>query len=120
MQFAARAARSLVSGGTPPVILVAEPIDHVPGNAHLSPEVEGLVVRIMDCYREALSGQTELRRDELQGELHRLLLEVIADAEVAKHLEHREVGRVSNFVDIDGAKRLLSRGETTVGRSSLS
>ena len=59
----------------------------------LEPEVRRLVVVLVDGDPELLRRDLQRAGDELPGELDRLGLEVVAEAEVAEHLEERVVAR---------------------------
>ena len=59
----------------------------------LGPEVVGLVVGLVDRGPEPLRRQLVDLGEQLPGELDRVLLEVVAEAEVAQHLEERVVAR---------------------------
>ena len=107
VELAARAARPLQASRPPPVIFIAEPVNLVLGYADVAPQLEALVVGIVDGDGESLFGEAELSLEELKREGYGFLLEVVADAEVTQHLEQREVRGVSHLVDVDSAKRLL-------------
>ena len=119
MQFRAGPGRSFGTGRPPPVVFVAEFVDALGRNAERLPDFRRIVVSVMNRRVEALFFQTEYCRDELQGEFYCALFEVVANAEVAEHLEHREVCRVANLLDVDGAKRFLRRGKPWVRRLCL-
>ena len=54
---------------------------------------------------------------QLPGELDRALLEVVADREVAEHLEERQVARGrADVLDVGGAEALLARRQARRGR----
>ena len=90
--FAARAAGAGVAH-LPEVVgaaarLVADAHDLVGRQAdHLVPEVEGLVVGLVDRDHEARRIDLQRAGDEVPGEANRVLLEVIAEGEIAEHLE---------------------------------
>ncbi len=84
----------LLVGSEPELVVAAE---------HRDPDVAGREA-------EALSRQ-------LPGEARGLALEVVAEREVAEHLEERQMpGGRPDDVDVDRAERLLARGHTRVGR----
>ncbi len=57
---------------------------------------------------------------ELPGEFDRLALEVVAEREVAEHLEERQVpGGVADVVDVHRAKHLLAARQARRGRRLL-
>ena len=67
----------------------------------LLPEVERLVVLGEDGDEELVLGQAELLGDQRPGELDRALLEVVAEGEVAEHLEEGVVpGGVADIVEV--------------------
>ncbi len=98
----------------PVVVLAPEPDDAVVGQAgDLLPERDRLVVLVVDGRVEVLLVEAEsalglAARDELPGELDGAFLEVVAEAEVAVHLEERAVaGRLADLLDVEGAHALL-------------
>ncbi len=70
----------------PEVVLLAQPEDPV-GGQELLPEVERLVVVGEDGGLEPVLGEPEVLGQELPAEPDRVLLEVVAEGEVAQHLE---------------------------------
>ena len=57
--------------------------------------------------------------DSSQAELDRALLEVVADREVAEHLEEREVPRrVADVLDVGRAEALLAGRQPVVRRAA--
>ena len=63
------------------------------------------------AHPEALRVDLQVFEDELPGELDRAFLEVLAEREVAEHLEEGQVVRVeADLVDVRGAEALLHRG----------
>ena len=103
----------------PPVVLVPEPVDQLFGYADPAPDAVRLVVGVVDRRGEALLGQPHHRVEALQRVRDGALLEVVADAEVAQHLEHRDVSRVAHLFDVDDPERLLRRREPPVRRLRL-
>ncbi len=97
--LAARAARARVSHlpevvGAAVRLVVADAHDLVGGQPdHLVPEVVRLVVGRVDRDHEALRIDLQRARDEIPAEADRILLEVVAEREVAEHLEERVVAR---------------------------
>ena len=80
----------------------------------LRPDVVGLVVLGIDRDPELFGGQHEVLRQELPGEVDGVMLEVVAEREVAEHLEERVVaGGVADVVKVvvlaAGADALLGR-----------
>ena len=70
-----------------------------PGN--LLPQVEGVVVVDIDGDQQLLLGQREILGDQLPGERDGALLEVVAEGEIAEHLEKRVMARgVADIVEI--------------------
>ena len=67
----------------------------------LLPEIERLVVVDIDGRRQLVLRQAELFRDEIPGELDRAILEVIAEREIAEHLEEGVMPRgVADIVEV--------------------
>ena len=99
-------------------MLLAVAHDALGGHANLAPEVEGLVVVQVDGGPEAVRGHGEpvLGGHQLPGPGDGLRLEVIADAEVAQHLEEGEVAGVAHRIDVAGAEALLDGGQAAGGR----
>ena len=65
------------------------------------PEVEGLVVGLVHRNHEARRVDLERASDKVPGEANRVLLEVIAEGEVAQHLEEGVVpGGVADVFEI--------------------
>jgi hypothetical protein len=88
--FRARPARTGV--GHAPVVVLIEPLDALGGYAdHVAPDGRGVVVADVHGDPQAVGIQPERLRDELPRVGNRPLFEVIAEAEVAEHLEERQV-----------------------------
>ena len=119
VELAARAAGTLQPRRAPPVVLVAEPVYPVRGYSGRPPQVERLVVVQVYRYVEAVLGQAQPLGHELQAEGYGVLFEVVADAEVAQHLEQGEVGRIADLVDVHRPERLLGGREPPVGGRRL-
>ena len=86
----------------------------------LPPEIERLVVLGEDGDEELVLGQAEFLGDQLPGELDRVVLEIVAEGEVAEHLEEGVVpGGVADIVEIvvlaAGADAFLRRYGAGVG-----
>ena len=83
----------------------------------LLPQVESVIVIDVDGHEELVLVQPELLGDQLPGELDRLFLEIVAEGEVAEHLEEGVMpGGIADIVEIvvlaAGAHALL-RGRRT-------
>ncbi len=109
-------------------VVVGEPaaLDALDRNADLVvPDVVGLVVVVVDGDPEALLGEPEAALglgpgEELPRVRKGLLLEVVAEGEVAEHLEEAGVPRgLADLVDVEGAHDLLGAGRAGVGRLLL-
>ncbi len=122
----ARTTRSGVAH-LPEVVLVAEPLNPVEWNADLFvPDRLGLVVAVVDGDPEPVPVETpaatgDVTRDEVPAPGDDLLLEVVAEAEVAHHLEEHEVALgAADVVEIvvlaAGAGALLRADGPGVGR----
>ena len=113
----------------PEVILLAELEDAVRGDADLFvPDAEGLVVggggliAGKDGGVETLGVQTHpvLAGQKLPGPMDGLLLEVVAEGEVAQHLKVGAVaGGLTDVLDVAGADALLAGGHSVTGRLLL-
>ena len=87
---------------------------------HLAPDRRGVVVFGVDGDQQPVLRQAEVARDQLPGVGDRLLLEVVAEAEIAQHLEEGVVPRgVADIVQIvvlaAGADAFLRRGGAHIG-----
>ena len=98
--------------GRPEVVLLAQARDVVVLDALGVPELDGLVVVLEDRHVQAVLRKAQVlgTRDELPCPRDRVCLRVAAEAEVAEHLEEREVARVADVVDVVGAQALLAGG----------
>ena len=88
---------------------------------NLAPQVKGLIVVDIDGRDQLLRRQPELPGDELPGEFDRLLLEVVAEGEVAEHLEEGVMpGGIADIVEVvvlaAGTHALLRRRGAWKGR----
>ena len=127
VQLAARAAGTAVAR-LPEVLRaraqhdpLARDADREPGLDRLlvGPEPE-LLVALEDGDPDVVGIESEAVLRELPGHLDGFLLEVVADREVAEHLEEREVpGGVADVVDVRRAKALLDRRQPRVRRLLL-
>src|SRR5262245_12885133 len=78
----------------PEVVGLVEARDALGGETHLlAPDARGLVVLAEDGHAERLRRDAEALRHELPGPRDGVLLEVVAEGEVAEHLEEGEVAR---------------------------
>jgi hypothetical protein len=96
----------------PEVVLLAPPLDPLPGDPdRLGPDLDRLVVGLEYRDPDFLRVELEDRRGQLPGEGDGLFLEVVAEREVAQHLEEGEVaGGGPDDVDVGRAEALLDRG----------
>ena len=101
----------------PEVVGHAAALDPVQRNADVAvPDVRGLVVVVEHGDPQPVFGEAEaavrLRAgQQLPGVRDRLFLEVVAEREVAQHLEERAVpGGLADFLDVRGAHALLRGG----------
>ena len=118
VDFAARAANAVgaLAGGIggPEVFVFAQPLQPLRRKFHLvEPDAGRLVVVEIDGGREPLRAQAQplLGGEELPRPVDGLALEVVAEAEVAQHLEEGVViGGAADVVDVAGAEALLAGG----------
>ena len=120
MKFGAWPRRAFQAGRPPPVVAVAVAVDALRGHADVvMPDVVGFVVVQVDGDVHPLRRQAEQSGAEFPGEGGGVFLEVVADAEVAQHLEESEVLVVAHLVDVGGAEGLLATGEPAARRRLL-
>ena len=116
VQLGAGAARSGLAGVPVVPQLRAVAKDALGRDALGAPEVERLVVVGVDGHPEPLELEAQLAGEEAERGLDRLGLEVVAEREVAEHLEEREVRVVADGLDVGGAEALLDGGQAPRGR----
>ena len=121
VDLAARAARTGVAH-LPEVVLVAEALDALHRHADLLvPDRLGLVVAVVDGDPQPVAVDAERLGRQLPAPRDDLVLEVVAEAEVAEHLEEHEVSLgapdvVEVVVLATGAGALLAADGTLVRR----
>ena len=99
--LAARSARAGVPH-RPEVGSLAEARKALRAHADVSqPDVGGLVVVLVDRAPQARRVQPEVIDEEVPGEMDRLALEIVAEGEIAEHLEERVVAcRVADVLEV--------------------
>ena len=106
--------------GLPEVVLAAEADDPLVGHADPAPDLDRLLVgaeaellvAAEDGHPDPLRVHAEALGRELPAPGDRLLLEVVAEAPVAEHLEEGEVaGGVADLLDVGRAEAFLDVGE---------
>jgi hypothetical protein len=116
-------ARPAGAGGAhgPEVVGLTPALDPLPGHADgVGPHLDRLVVGFEHRHPDALRVELEDGGGQLPGEGDGLLLEVVAEREVAQHLEERQVpGRRADDVDVGGAEALLDGRGPRPGRRLL-
>src|SRR5215212_1109857 len=121
----ARAAGAALPRRAPPVLALGEAEDLVLGHANVHPQflrfevLWRVLVALEDRDPESLVRDSKLLGKELEGPLDRLLLEVVAEGEVAQHLEEGQVARIADLIDILGAETLLGAHRPRGGRPVL-
>ena len=117
----ARAART--GAMLPEVVLLAEAEDTLRCNADLLvPDLECLVIVNVDGRIQAIRVNADPLRtgQEFPAPVNGLALEVVAEGEVAQHLEEGAVtGGLANVLDIAGADALLAGGNAVARRLLL-
>ena len=114
--FAARAAHAVGTAagrpGRPEIVVLAHPLDLVRRQLDVAgPDLGGLVVVVIDRDEQpvGIEAQPLLVGQKLPGPVDRLALEIVAEAEVAQHLEKRVViGRAADVFDVAGAQAFLA------------
>ena len=88
--------------GHPPVVVLAQTLDPLGGHADLvAPDGLGLVVTEVNRHPQALGVEAERAGHELPGPGAGVGLEVVAEAEVAEHLEEGQVpGGAPDLVEV--------------------
>ena len=120
VDFRAGAGWAFSACRAPPVVLVAVAVDALHRNAYLIvPDVKGLIVIQVDGHVEAVGREAEELGHQFPGKADGSVLEVVADAEVAQHLEESQVLVVAHLVYVGGAETLLAAGKAAGGRSLL-
>ena len=121
------AARAGSSRRTPPVVLTRQAEDTLLGNPERLPYLDRLFVgrdiavlallalAAEDRDVELFGLEAEVLGEELVAPGDRLLLEVVVQGPVAKHLEEGQVRRVTHLVDIAGPDALLDVSEASSG-----
>src|ERR1700694_118330 len=100
---------------SPEVVFVAKPPDPLGRNAGFLPNLETLVIVVVDAGPEPFLFELQLFRQEFPRVGNRLLLEVVPEREVAQHLEEGQVMAVmADQVDVNRAEDLLTRARTGI------
>src|SRR2546423_1180620 len=89
-------------GHLPEVVLVAQAVDaRIRQSGNLPPESTSLIVSMMHRHADLCRINRQLNRYELPREGNGVALEVVAEGEVAKHLEEGVVARgVAHLLEI--------------------
>ena len=113
-------AAGAVEAREPVVALVlAVAIDAILGHANFAPVLVRHVVVEEDGRHEPVGGHAHDLRDQIPGPGLGLGLEVVAQGEVAHHLEKRQMRFVADLVDVGRAEALLCRGQARLRRRRL-
>ena len=105
----------------PEVVLLAEAENTLGGDAHfLVPDLKGFVVVFVDGRVQPVLVQTDHLGQELPAPCNGLVLEVIAEGEVAQHLKIGAVaGGLADILDVAGTDALLAGADPVTGRLHL-
>ena len=112
VQLGARAARPRLTGVPEVPLLGGVAEDAIGGHAARQPQVVRLVVVGVDGDPQAGGVDAEFACQEVPCPVDGVGLEVVAEREVAEHLEERQVRVVADLLDVGGAEALLHRSET--------
>ena len=120
VDFAVRAARaarprSAVWKAEPVVQVLVPAMDALLGQANLAPVAVGVVVGEEDGGVQPLGLHPVDLRHQLPGHLDRFTLEVIAEAEVAHHLEGRAMAQITHLFDVRRTETALHGGCARAG-----
>ncbi len=116
----ARAARAGVAH-RPEIVAGGDADDAMLGQARdAPPEIERGVVVVIDGDGQPVLGEAVVAGEEIPGEFDRILLEIVAEGEVAEHLEERVVARgIADVVEVvvlaPGANAFLRGDGARVG-----
>ena len=116
----ARAAGTRVAH-RPEIVAGRDADDALVGQARYPlPQVERFVVVVVDGDGQLLSRQAEFAREQIPRILNRVVLEIVAEREVAQHLEERVVARgIADIVEVvvlaAGAHAFLRRHRPHIG-----
>ena len=102
----------------PEVVTLAKAEDAIGGNTNLLvPDIKSLVVLYVHRGVQPLRIQTHHLGEELPRPGDSLVLEIIAEGEVAQHLEEGAVAcGLAHVLDVAGADALLAGGHPVAGR----
>ena len=105
----------------PEVVLLAEAENTLGGDAHfLVPDLKGFVVVFVDRGVQPVLVQTHYLGQKFPAPGNGLVLEVIAEGEIAQHLEIGAVtGGLADILDIAGTDALLAGADPVTGRLHL-
>src|SRR5438445_5795064 len=115
VQLTVRPARARLARRPPPVVLVAEALDPLLRDARLQPQLVGFVVGVVDGDPQPFLLEAHVARRKLECPRDDLCFEVVAQREIAEHLEEREMTAVADFLDVRGTEALLDRYVAGVG-----
>ena len=105
----------------PEIVAGGDADDPLLGQAgYLLPQIERFVVVVIDGDGQLLRRQAEVARQQIPGVFDRMVLEIIAEREVAEHFEERVMARgIADIVEVvvlaAGAHALLRRRRPHVG-----
>ena len=107
-------------GAAVPVVLgLVVAVDALVRHAGVAPGLVGLVVVVVDADVDALGRELVDARAEVPGPGDGLGLEVVAEAEVAEHLEGGAVAEVADLLDVGHAEGALDGGGAADGGLGL-
>jgi hypothetical protein len=108
MNLATWSTGTRITDGTPEVVFITESQYLARRNANLPPIGKRLFIVKINRYPQPFLGQLQILRTKLPGPGNSLSFKIITDAEIAKHLEEREVLAITHQIYVSGAKAFLA------------
>jgi hypothetical protein len=120
MYLAAGTAGTAVTRRAPEVVLLAHPDYFIGRYTYLSPDEMRFVIVKVNRYPELFCGQAQPFGDKFPTPFNGVLFEVVTNAEVAQHLEKREMLAVADRVHVGRPEAFLAGRQPPAGRHGIS